>query len=132
MKEKPFVLFFDRNKDFADTYRNLINVLGYETQSCYSPDDILRINDELEKNMKYIDAAFLNLCPELESGNWEILDRLRIRNPLIKIFAISSNEFHPIMRDPRPFFNGSIIKPFSGQVLEVILEQVVFDVEVVK
>ena len=123
--EKLTVLFFDRHRGLVETWEEVIQKqLGCEVHTCSSVGEIVRINENLKKDFKFVDVAFLNLCSELKLGNWYVIDKLRADNPFVKIFAMSSDENHPMMKKPDPIFNGAIIKPFSLDVMEMILKQV--------
>lgn len=129
--EKLIVLVFDRNERFAKVCGKEIEYLGYKARVCSSVSDIVHISAELEKDLKYADIALLNLCPELESGHWDVVDKLRTRNPLIKIFAMLSDETNPIMRKPDPIFNGALLKPFTLEMLGMMLNQAVLETAMV-
>lgn len=129
--EKLNVLVFDRNELFAKTCGKEIDILGHKAHVCFFVSDILPISAELEKQLKYVDIALLGLYLELESQNWNVINNLRIRNPLIKIFAMSSDDTHPIMRKPDPIFNGALLKPFTLEMLGMTLNQAALEAAMV-
>lgn len=122
--DKKRILILEKEDMIRSILKKILDELGYKAEIAIDSHETIKIFTEAVNLKDDISAVIIDL-KFLNSGNQEIIEKLRAITPDIKVIASSNYNNEQVMhRYKESGFNGVITKPFRVNELQELLKNV--------
>lgn len=130
----PKVLIVDDSVDYCSTVADIVNSEGYETITCYSPENALKIVEDKSKLIALI-LLDIEFAPDSKMNGLDLLIEIRKNYPFIPVVIISGKGTIPIAVQATKNGASDVIekhivsKEKIQQILKTFISKLLFDSE---
>jgi DNA-binding NtrC family response regulator len=124
-KTAPKILVMDDDAMIRKITSILLSRLGYKPDYAKNGQEAIRLYDKALKEKKPFALAIIDLAIPGGMGGWEAFQKLKKIDPSIYAIVSSGDCDDPIVTNYEKYgFKGCIIKPYAGQELTRVINDV--------
>jgi len=126
MQNKGTVLVMDDDELVMTVCLNMLKFLGYEHLASYNGEEALQIFNEYKEKGQTIDVVIADLTVPGGMGGKELVRKLKIIDPEVKVIVSSGYSNDPVMANYEEYgFSGVTQKPYRIEEIDEVLQKVI-------